>query len=71
MNDQRNLFQTKEQDKNSETGLKEMHISELPDKRAQIMAMKMLTEIRGTVCAQISMKRQKNIRKYKQKLKKN
>lgn len=71
MNDQRNLFQTKEQDKNSETGLKKMHISELPDKRAQIMAKKMLTEIRGMVCAQILMKRQKNIRKYKQKLKKN
>ena len=71
MNDQKNLFQTKAQDKNSETGLKEMHISESSDKRAQIMATKMLTEVRGTVCGQISTKRQKNIRKYEQKLKKN
>lgn len=46
MKDQRNMFQTKEQDKNSEIDLKEMNISELHDKRAKIMAMKMFIEVR-------------------------
>lgn len=67
------MFQTKEQDKNSETDLKEMKISELPDNRAQIMVTKMLTEVRRTACGQCDNfnKETENIRKYKQKLKNN
>lgn len=67
------MFQTKEQDKNSETDLKEMKISELPDNRAQIMVTKMLTEVRRTACGQRDNfnKETENIRKYKQKLKNN
>lgn len=46
------MFPVKEQDKTSETDLEEMNISELPDKRAQTVVMKMLTEVRRTMYGQ-------------------
>ena len=43
MKKERNVFQTIEQDKFSETDIHEMEISDLPDKELKIMVMKMLT----------------------------
>lgn len=44
MKKHRNIFQTREQDKNLRKDLNEMKISDLPDKELKIMVIKMLTE---------------------------
>ena len=39
------MFQIKEQDKSAEKDLKEMEISNLPDKEFKVMVVKMLTSL--------------------------
>ena len=46
MRRQRNIFQTKEEDKTSEKQLNKMEISNQPDKEFEVMVRKMLTELR-------------------------
>ena len=48
----RNMFKTKEQDKNPEKDLNEMEISDLPDKELKIMVIKMHTKVRRTMYEQ-------------------
>ena len=52
MKKQKNMFQTKQQDKIPEIDLHEMEVSDLPDKEFKIMVTKMLAMIRRPVCEQ-------------------
>ena len=45
MRKQRNMFQTKEQDKTSEKELIKTEISNLPDKEFKVVTIKMLTDL--------------------------
>ena len=47
MKKQKNILQTEEQDKPPKTDLSEMDISDLHDRQFQIMAIKLLTEVKG------------------------
>ena len=46
MKNQRNMFQTKEQDKISEIDFNKMEISDLPNKELKVRITKMRTKIR-------------------------
>ena len=62
---QRNIFQTKKQDKTPETDLNEMKISDLPDKQFKIMLLRMFPKVRRTMHEQSENfnKERENIRK--------
>lgn len=47
-----NMIQTKEQDKAPVSDPNEREVHELPDKESKIMVIKMLTEIKRTICGQ-------------------
>ena len=66
MKKQGNMFQTKEQDKSSETDLKEMDISDLHNKEFNITIIRMLTEVSGAIHEQSENfnKEIENIKKY-------
>jgi len=49
MKKQKNMFQTKEQDKTSETDLNETKIHDLLDKEFKITVIKMLTKVSRTM----------------------
>ena len=55
MRQQRNLFQTKEQDKNHEEQLSEMQIGNLPGKEFRVMIVKMIQDLRNRMEAQTKM----------------
>ena len=46
MRQQRNMYQTKEQDKTPEEQLSEMEIANLPEKEFRVMIVKMIQELR-------------------------
>ena len=48
MRRQKNMFQSKEQDKTSEKELNNREISNLPNKSFKVMAVKMFTKLRRT-----------------------
>ena len=66
MKKQGNMFQTKEQDKSSETDLKEMDISDLHNREFNITIIRMLTEVSGAIHEQSENfnKEIENIKKY-------
>ena len=69
---QRNMFQTKGQDKSLETDFNEMEISDVPDKEFKIMIIKMLIEVKRTMHEQSESfnKEIENTRKYQREIRK-
>ena len=66
MKKQRNLFQTKEQDKTSEKDFSKMEMSDFPDKQLKITLTRILIEVRRTMPEESENfnKEVENIRKY-------
>ena len=74
MRQQRNIFQTKEQDKTPEDELSEAEINNLPDKKFWVMIIKMVKELERRLDAQsepleVFNKEKENIKKNQTEMK--